>query len=261
MADYFLFDLQRGYCDYYATTMVVLTRSVGIPARFVSGYSPGSYDAPNAKYIVRELNAHSWVEIYFPEIGWIEFEPTASLPEIEHTDEILTTGEDQANEANVSELLTRFRLERILLWLSPVIGIVVVLALYFLFIERWMILRLAPETAIERIYQQFYLVGRSLAGEWTYAETSSEYLSKLVTRLNEQRDTPGLQKLIQKISLNAIALTDLYHTTLFVDRQINKKAAYDTWILWVRLRRQLYTAKFIVYITGNNKRKYKITAP
>src|SRR4030095_5471201 len=80
VADYFLFDLKRGYCDYYATAMVVLARASGLPARFVSGYSSGSYDAMNAQYIIRDLNAHSWVEIYFPEIGWIEFEPTASQP-------------------------------------------------------------------------------------------------------------------------------------------------------------------------------------
>ncbi|MCI0609527.1 MAG: DUF3488 and transglutaminase-like domain-containing protein, partial [Anaerolineae bacterium] len=83
VADYFLFDLKKGYCDYYATAMVVLARSSGLPARFVSGYSSGSYDAPNAQYVVRELNAHSWAEIYFPEIGWVEFEPTGSQPEIE----------------------------------------------------------------------------------------------------------------------------------------------------------------------------------
>ncbi|RPJ27580.1 MAG: transglutaminase domain-containing protein, partial [Chloroflexi bacterium] len=77
VADYFLFDLKKGYCDYYATAMVVLARASGVPARFVSGYSSGSYDAANAEYVVRELNAHSWAEVYFPEIGWVEFEPTA----------------------------------------------------------------------------------------------------------------------------------------------------------------------------------------
>jgi transglutaminase-like putative cysteine protease len=78
--DYFLFELGEGYCDYYASAMVVLARSVGIPARLVVGYVGGTYDPVEAAYTVREANAHSWVEVYFPQIGWVEFEPTTSEP-------------------------------------------------------------------------------------------------------------------------------------------------------------------------------------
>ena len=87
VADYFLFDLQRGHCDYYATTMVVLARAAGLPARLVIGYASGTYDARNGRYIVAEADAHAWVEIYFPEYGWIEFEPTAGRPPIERLTE------------------------------------------------------------------------------------------------------------------------------------------------------------------------------
>ena len=82
MADYFLFDLKQGYCDYYATSMVVLARAAGLPARLVVGYANGSYDHERAQYIVTENYAHSWVEIYFADIGWVEFEPTSSQPVI-----------------------------------------------------------------------------------------------------------------------------------------------------------------------------------
>jgi transglutaminase-like putative cysteine protease len=78
VADYFLFDQKIGYCDYYATSMVVLSRAVGLPARLVIGYSNGAYDSTQAEYVVREANAHSWVEVYFTGAGWVEFEPTAS---------------------------------------------------------------------------------------------------------------------------------------------------------------------------------------
>ena len=82
VADYFLFDLKQGYCDYYATSMVVLARAAGLPARLVIGYANGAYDFESAQYIVTENYAHSWVEIYFANIGWVEFEPTASQPAI-----------------------------------------------------------------------------------------------------------------------------------------------------------------------------------
>jgi transglutaminase-like putative cysteine protease len=78
VADYFLFDLQTGYCDYYATAMVVLARSVGLPARLVVGFVGGQYDRENNRYLVSEAEAHTWVEVYFAGFGWIPFEPTAS---------------------------------------------------------------------------------------------------------------------------------------------------------------------------------------
>ncbi len=79
--DYTLFERPEGYCNYYASAMAVLARAAGIPARVASGYTMGDYS--NGVYHVVEANAHSWTEVYFPGYGWIEFEPTASKPEIE----------------------------------------------------------------------------------------------------------------------------------------------------------------------------------
>ena len=79
VVDYFLFDLQKGYCDYYASAMVVMARAIGIPARLATGYAQGTYDRDKGRWVVTEKNGHSWVEIYFDGIGWVEFEPTAGL--------------------------------------------------------------------------------------------------------------------------------------------------------------------------------------
>lgn len=79
--DYTLFERPEGYCNYYASAMVVLARAVGIPARVASGYSLGKYQ--DGVFHIVEADAHSWVEVYFPTYGWVEFEPTASKPEIE----------------------------------------------------------------------------------------------------------------------------------------------------------------------------------
>lgn len=75
--EYFLFDIRRGYCDYYATAMVTMLRSVGVPARTASGYAEGVWDEESGDYFVTERDAHTWVEVFFPDYGWIEFEPTA----------------------------------------------------------------------------------------------------------------------------------------------------------------------------------------
>ncbi|MFN8521992.1 MAG: transglutaminaseTgpA domain-containing protein [Chloroflexota bacterium] len=75
--DYTLFDAKAGYSDYLATSMTVMLRSVGVPARVVSGFAPGEFDENEAAIIVYESEAHSWVEVFFPRYGWINFEPSA----------------------------------------------------------------------------------------------------------------------------------------------------------------------------------------
>jgi len=83
LVDYFLFDLQEGYCDYYASSMVVMARAMGVPARLASGYAQGTYDRDARRWVVSEEDGHSWVEVYFEDLGWIEFEPTAGRPSLD----------------------------------------------------------------------------------------------------------------------------------------------------------------------------------
>jgi transglutaminase-like putative cysteine protease len=80
--DWFLFDQRAGYCDYYASSLITMARSLGIPARLAAGYSIGEYDPEIEAYRQYEYDAHSWPEVFFPKYGWIEFEPTAADPEI-----------------------------------------------------------------------------------------------------------------------------------------------------------------------------------
>lgn len=75
IADAFLFEMEAGYCTYFATTMVAMLRTQGIPARLAVGYSTGEA-IDNNQYVVRGSDAHAWVEVYFDGVGWIEFEPT-----------------------------------------------------------------------------------------------------------------------------------------------------------------------------------------
>jgi len=87
VVDYFLFDLQRGYCDYFASAMVVMARSVGIPARLAVGYAMGRYNLQQGAYVVTEKDAHAWPELYFSEYGWVPFEPTSGLEPLERAEE------------------------------------------------------------------------------------------------------------------------------------------------------------------------------
>ncbi|TMC72833.1 MAG: transglutaminase domain-containing protein [Chloroflexi bacterium] len=73
---YFLFDSKRGYCQFFASAMGDMLRSLGIPTRLVNGFGPGNYDTTTQAWVVRGEDAHTWVEVYFPTYGWITFEPT-----------------------------------------------------------------------------------------------------------------------------------------------------------------------------------------
>jgi transglutaminase-like putative cysteine protease len=75
IADAFLFEMTAGYCTYFATTMVAMLRSQGVPARLETGYSSGQ-QVGDDEYVVRGQDAHAWVSVYFPEHGWVAFDPT-----------------------------------------------------------------------------------------------------------------------------------------------------------------------------------------
>jgi transglutaminase-like putative cysteine protease len=72
---YFLLKTRRGACDLYASSLVVLARLSGVPARVVTGYATGEEDADQGVYNVTTADAHAWAEVYFPGIGWVEFDP------------------------------------------------------------------------------------------------------------------------------------------------------------------------------------------
>ena len=80
VVDDFLFRSRLGWCEQVASSLVVMARSVGIPARLATGFVPGTRDALTGQFTVRERDAHAWAEIYFPGVGWQPFDPTASVP-------------------------------------------------------------------------------------------------------------------------------------------------------------------------------------
>ena len=157
--DWFLFDLQKGFCNYYASAEVVLLRSIGIPARFAVGYAQGERQS-DGRYIVRQKDAHAWPEVYFTGLGWVEFEPTASQPTLVRTP---GTAGDTAQSSNLpnnsdlerQQLAEQLALQRqnrgggvapppvttpnrasLLFWLIPLVLALVLLGLAFRFRNR-----------------------------------------------------------------------------------------------------------------------------
>jgi len=83
--DWFLFDVKTGYCEQFATAETLMLRSLSIPARLATGYSTGDYDPVLNQAVVRERDAHAWVEVWFPGHGWVPVDPTPGVPAVAAT--------------------------------------------------------------------------------------------------------------------------------------------------------------------------------
>jgi hypothetical protein len=81
----FLFERKQGHCEYFASAMAVMLRSIGIPSRLVNGFSGGEFNDLTSQYVIRESDAHSWVEAYIPGEGWMELDPTPAAAAQPHT--------------------------------------------------------------------------------------------------------------------------------------------------------------------------------
>ena len=107
----FLFNVRTGHCEYFATAMAVLLRTHGIAARVVNGFLPGEYNETAGAYTVRQSDAHSWVEVYFPETrAWVTFDPTPSA------------GRAEPVHTGITAQLQKYAEALELLWFQYVVG-------------------------------------------------------------------------------------------------------------------------------------------
>ncbi|MFA9501973.1 DUF3488 and transglutaminase-like domain-containing protein [Natrinema sp. H-ect1] len=103
VAEKFLLEMDAGYCVYFATTMTQMLREEGVPARYVTGYTTGQ-QVDDDTYVVRGLDAHSWVEAYFPDHGWVRFDPTPSSTRSDvHTDRLQEARANGNDDADTDE--------------------------------------------------------------------------------------------------------------------------------------------------------------
>jgi transglutaminase-like putative cysteine protease len=163
ISEYFLFDLQQGYCDYYATSMVVLARAAGLPTRLVVGYIGSQYDESRGLYQVTEDRAHSWVEIFFPGYGWIEFEPTAGRPPLEHPREVALVPRPQPPRIPTSTVSpdTPWALTIAAAGLG---SLLVVIAGWFTWagLDSWHLKRMPPENSVRTMFGRLVRILRWL---------------------------------------------------------------------------------------------------
>jgi len=107
----FLFNVHAGHCEYFATAMAVMLRTQGIPARVVNGFQTGDYNETADVYTVTQRDAHSWVEVYFPNANaWVAFDPTPLW------------GRPMTERTGIKGTLSKYAEALEMLWLQYVVG-------------------------------------------------------------------------------------------------------------------------------------------
>lgn len=247
VSDYFLFDLKRGYCDYYATAMVVLARAAGLPSRLATGYASGQYDPESSTFIVTAADAHSWVEIYFPGYGWIEFEPTGGRPAIERA----VANLPEMDEPGVLRPPATATARTGPLWkpLFTALSILVLMLVAGVFTwqlyDGWSLKRLTPSRTIAALYRRLYQQGRFLDEEITPAYTPHELAGQLgmqIIRLAQagrfpQRLIPAQEEVRQ--------LAELYARSAYSPHPAGEDEQECAVQAWRKLQWRLWLARLI----------------
>jgi transglutaminase-like putative cysteine protease len=261
VVDYFLFDLQRGYCDYYATAMVVLARAAGLPARLLVGYFSGTYDELEALYIVTEADAHAWVEVYFPGYGWVEFEPTGGRPPLERPAEPPPIEWPEPEESVGPAAARQSKLARF--WWLGILGGLASLALASIV---WSVadgywLRLSPPpAAVATLYRRLRRYGQRLAVPTQDGDTPYEFAASFAKHATDLAQGRCWSVTLAPAVRETRWLVTLYVQASFTPYPPNADDRRKAIHTWRRLRRRLWAAWAWQEVTGSGSRTQKTAA-
>lgn len=262
VVDYFLFDLKKGYCDYYASAMVVLARAAGLPARLAVGYATGSYDMTEGHYVVTEADAHAWPEIYFPNYGWVRFEPTASRRPLD------LAGPAESDWAEPEDALRpapgRWPDLTWTAWqiLSAGVALIGLIATIWQGVDWWRLRRQEPTAALASLYRRLRRFGRRLDVPMASGDTPREFGAALAGRVKDWSSSGSrraseptepscgpLQGSVAGLMAAGVAevvwLTDLYGRARYSPRSPGAAERGQALRVWARLKWRLRLARLL----------------
>nr|WP_284705942.1 transglutaminase domain-containing protein [Lysinibacillus sp. OL1_EC] len=240
--DQFLFDTKVGYCDNFSTSMVVLLRSVGIPARWVKGFAPGTAGPVSdglREYRITNDNAHSWVEAFIPGTGWMEFEPTIGfsgnvnidydIPLDTSDEEEVVQPESKPEQPQPQEQVTEkeqmkstFSFDAMWLWMKKFAYVWVIIVV--LFIITGISLFLQRKTWIPKMHVRAY---RKKVADWSNFDSSYHVLLKQLSRIGLRRkDGETLSAFAERVDA-ALETDEMQKLTVVYEQHIYGKDKED----------------------------------
>ncbi|HFQ92865.1 MAG TPA: transglutaminase domain-containing protein [Anaerolineae bacterium] len=246
--DFFLFDLQKGYCDYYASAMVVMARSLGLPARLGVGFLAQPPDE-NGVQTIRQINGHSWAEIYFAGYGWVEFEPTAAFPSPRDETAVAATpaGVDPAEEPyaevavpNIPERSRPFPWQRLVI-VGGILGLIT-------FIWRRQRQKRQGWDEVQWRYGRLQASAAKIGQPVPASQTPDEFTAALLARLDWWGERPYLTRLIAPMRPHVIRLSAAFGRRQYApDHPLDTAVARES---WGRLRRPFWVLRVLRKIVG-----------
>ncbi|MEM1007381.1 MAG: transglutaminaseTgpA domain-containing protein [Myxococcota bacterium] len=182
----FLLHNKQGHCEYFATALALLARSVGIPTRVIGGFAVSEYNALGGYYIVRKQNAHAWVEAWFPQTGWQTFEATPASGLLTHMPKRASRMDAVTDWIKVQLANLRARLSRL--------SMIDVLWMIALFAALWVLIRL----------QRWWRERRAKSNArdpWAYRDPLPDFLALLeaAEQILPKHESESLEHYVQRI--------------------------------------------------------------
>ena len=222
--DQFLFETKRGYCDNFSTAMIVMLRSVDIPARWVKGFAPGTYQQKDPEtgleeYLVTNNEAHSWVEVYLPQVGWVQFEPTIGFTSLDMFAEDQPTEQEQQLEdkpeeeqtleeeqqeqttaapsffKKMSDLIYDYRLVGYILLLMAMIVAIAALFTRKLWLPGYYTRKFKRKAETDDNFMTMYEVLTQQLARYGYRRAQGETLHNFAQRVDQAYDTTAMREL------------------------------------------------------------------
>ena len=253
IVDYFLFDLQKGYCDYYASSMVVLARAAGIPARLATGYLVSTYDSESEQFIVTADQAHSWAEVYFPEYGWVTFEPTSGRPALERQEEREIMPDELAGELeNEVDLQSsggsNFQLipDNLFVLVSQLVILVILGSAAAHGIDRWTLQAMASNQMFARVYRRMRKSAERLGVKIKDTDTPLEFSDLLTIYLSRNKTNKLFSRLLDSAPENAALIISACNQAAYASNYPGREEVRRVISAWGKLRWQLILARVLV---------------
>ena len=240
--DYFLFEQQTGYCDYYASAMVVLARAVGLPARLAIGYLAQPGDGSGVQ-IMRQIDGHSWAEIYFADFGWVAFEPTAAFA-TPH-DSPTTRPEDFAGQPpEITESppppLPDVAAARPFPWLLFIMLTALAGGAFWLWRRGQLP---AGQDVVVWSYSRLQQSAARLGQPLVPSQTPQEFLAAFQGYLGGYGRFPHLAKQLDQMQPHLVRLTSLYVQHRYAeDKQSGQAMAWES---WRKVKRPLWLLRIV----------------
>jgi hypothetical protein len=211
----FLFNVREGHCEYFATAMVMMLRTQGIAARIVNGFQRGEYNETADMFVVKQQNAHSWVEVYFPrEKVWVTFDPTPSAGQN-------LTG----NGAGLFGFAQKYLDALEALWIQ-----------YFVSYDN------QEQRSLFRSMKNGFTDFQARTGEWL-----NEYQSKIQDWWTEARGDKGFQASARAIAYGAVYLALFIAGFLFLQwlfRRAKRMELWQKFLAWWKRKKQKSIVEF-----------------